>query len=634
MWGIFVTTSTDNSILNNRVNDTYGGIRIGANDNSITNNLVTGSTDGIELIGAEFTTVSDNNATGNDQIGIYLEYSSNNTISGNNVSYNYVGIFVNSSSNNNNVTENIATFNNDDGINIRYSSHHNTLSKNNASNNVDRGMSIRYSSVNNVIEDNNVNSNHVGIGIGDSSNSNTITGNNASSNKQYGIYLFSSSNNNLITNNLALGNPIWNFYSLSNSINNTVVNLTINPTISFTSKDVAIKSVSPAPPDDSGYQNISHYVNATNNSADSWLYLNVSYSDLDVTSVDENSLRMRRYSSGVWTTVPPPNGVNTAQNYVFSNITAFSVFAPMAPTAVPTLSIQSPQNITYLYSSVPLTFTANDTNGIDWTGYSLDGQNTVTSGNTTLTSLSEGAHNLTAQANNTLSNMAAETEWFSVDKCIEDANPGDTCTFQPGNYSNTTITTENLTITCQVTGECKIIGKGKGVGVKIIGNKTTFSNFTVSNWTKGILACGTNITVTKNTLTENRVGIEACNTDNINVIDNQITSNHSIGISLIDTRDTTITNNNVSNLTAGIYLKNSTRNLITENTANQCTYGYALQDSSVNTLRQNEGQLGEKYDYILTTYSQFNTLDSNTYCTVKTNPQNTFKNNIKGGICP
>jgi parallel beta-helix repeat protein len=458
----------------------------------------------------------------------------------------------------------------------------------------------------------------------------------ASSNTDYGIGLTSSSNNSF-SSNTASGNTIWDFYSDSNSVNNTVTNLTINPTISFTGKDVAIKSVSSPLVDDPGYQNISHYVNATNNSADSWLYLNVSYSDLDVSSVDENSLRMFKYSSGIWTVIPPPNGVNAAENYVFSNITAFSVFAPMASLEAPNIIITLPKNITYLYSNVSLTFSADDTNGIDWSGYSLDAGPTITSGNTTITDLSDGAHNVTALANNTLGNMNQSTQHFSVNRCIEDSNPGDTCILPPGNYSNVTITTENLTVKCAVEGACYIFDEGEGIGVKINADKVTWTGFTIGNWTKGITLAGDNITVANNTLIDNHVGIQACECAYSIIEGNNISSSHSIGIALIESTTQFVSQNNVSNLDKGILLKNTDTSIITQNTANQCNYGYVVTGKSgsfFNTLSQNEGLLSTIWDYYPNRYSKWNTFSSNTYCTLKVRSDNSYQTNILGGICP
>ena len=93
---------------------------------------------------------------------------------------------------------------------------------------------------------------------------------------------------------------------------------------------MGIKGVTTPPePDPAGKVNVSKYVNATNVTADSWIFMNVSYEDGDLGGVDEDSLRMWRYNGTDWTEVPVTNGVNTAEGYVYANITEFSVFAPL-----------------------------------------------------------------------------------------------------------------------------------------------------------------------------------------------------------------------------------------------------------------------------------------------------------------
>lgn len=63
----------------------------------------------------------------------------------------------------------------------------------------------------------------------------------------------------------------------------------------------------------------------------------------------------------------------------------------------PTITIASPQNKTYESSDVPLDFTVNEL--VSQITYSLDGQENVTiAGNTTLTGLTYGFHNLTVYA--------------------------------------------------------------------------------------------------------------------------------------------------------------------------------------------------------------------------------------------
>ena len=72
----------------------------------------------------------------------------------------------------------------------------------------------------------------------------------------------------------------------------------------------------------------------------------------------------------------------------------------------PKISLLSPLNQTYSESSVSLVFTVDK--AVNWTTYSLDGQQNATiTGNTTITGLSGGLHNITIYANDTFGNMGA-----------------------------------------------------------------------------------------------------------------------------------------------------------------------------------------------------------------------------------
>src|SRR5271157_2423560 len=83
------------------------------------------------------------------------------------------------------------------------------------------------------------------------------------------------------------------------------------------------------------------------------------------------------------------------------NMPAWSTYyIEITPTRAPALSILSPENMAYNVTSAPLTFTVDQTTS--WMGYSLDGQSNITvSGNTTLTGLADGVHNVIVFANNT-----------------------------------------------------------------------------------------------------------------------------------------------------------------------------------------------------------------------------------------
>jgi hypothetical protein len=98
----------------------------------------------------------------------------------------------------------------------------------------------------------------------------------------------------------------------------------------------------------------------------------------------------------------------------------------------PVISVFFPQNVAYNASNVPVTFTIDKPISLDesvlnsslngfpnvsWVGYSLDGQNNITlHGNTTLTGLPKGAHNITVYANDTYGNIGASQTIFFATK--------------------------------------------------------------------------------------------------------------------------------------------------------------------------------------------------------------------------
>jgi len=91
---------------------------------------------------------------------------------------------------------------------------------------------------------------------------------------------------------------------------------------------------------------------------------------------------------------------------------------PDPPTPVPIMI--SPQNTSYTTDSInqftlPLSFTINAT--ASWTGYSLDNQSRITvHGNSTLSELSFGSHNITLFASGTFGNMGiSNTTCFSIE---------------------------------------------------------------------------------------------------------------------------------------------------------------------------------------------------------------------------
>jgi len=84
-------------------------------------------------------------------------------------------------------------------------------------------------------------------------------------------------------------------------------------------------------------------------------------------------------------------------------------------TTPPKISVLSPLNQTYKESSVFLVFSVD--RAVNWTGYSLDGQQNITiTGNTTITKVTDGLHNITVYANDTFGNVgASQIVTFTVD---------------------------------------------------------------------------------------------------------------------------------------------------------------------------------------------------------------------------
>ncbi|NQE52854.1 Cell surface glycoprotein, partial [ANME-1 cluster archaeon GoMg3.2] len=157
------------------------------------------STDHVFHITAAYVNISGftaTGATGAGNAGIYLYNRDYCNISENNCSNNYCGIWLDDSSNNT-LTSNTANSNNDYGILLSSSSNNNTLTSNTASNN-GYGIYLERSS-NNNLSGNTASNNNRGIWLSSSSNNN-LSSNTANSNNYYGIRL-SSSSNNIIYNN-------------------------------------------------------------------------------------------------------------------------------------------------------------------------------------------------------------------------------------------------------------------------------------------------------------------------------------------------------------------------------------------------------------------------------------------------
>lgn len=325
--------------------DVFTGI-IG--DTTATDNIQAGTLGAVNVFEGEGITVTDNNASGNQGFGIIVHGQENEIEE-------------------NLATDNAGGINNGTGGGIQVAGTHSRVEQNIVRRNERVGLELELLFESEVRRNIATDNGDLGPGFPRygynggivvlTAENNTIVANNASGN-EVGIRLRSSGRigpvtNNHFEDNTAQNNAVWDFISTNHTVGNHHVNLFIGDsvvptTITFNqSRDIALRSVSNPPPDPPTKQNIGHYVNGTNITADSFVFLNISYQDSDVTSagVTESSLRMWRYLTA-WQKVQGTNGVNTVENYVFANITSFppppEVFAPLGneseatPTPTPT----------------------------------------------------------------------------------------------------------------------------------------------------------------------------------------------------------------------------------------------------------------------------------------------------------
>ena len=110
-----------------------------------------------------------------------------------------------------------------------------------------------------------------------------------------------------------------------------------------------------------------------------------------------------------------PNGSDYVASWANTVYFVIDLGADTLDSTPPNISILSPENKTY-NDAVPLNFTLNE--NVSQVTYSLDGHvNTTIAGNTTLTELSTGSHNVTMYARDVAGNTgASETIYFTIAK--------------------------------------------------------------------------------------------------------------------------------------------------------------------------------------------------------------------------
>ena len=336
-WGIRLNSTSSSILLNNElVGDSLSVI--GSENSSVIENSIRGtSTDALTIISTNGTTVNGNSLSSNRRDGVVLHGVTNTTVWDNTVSTSGgYGVLLAAGSSNNWVRDNVLTDNTAAGLRLDGGGGTvigNILVNNTIRGSTGAGVELSTSARDTVLANNTAVGNRVGLLLGsDSVEQTTLRGNKMNANDEYG-FLLSGADRNVFADNVALNNGQADYRSESDAVDNVVRNLRLSSAdISFEAHDVAVSGTSTqlgSYPVGMGNGLLGGFVDATNTSADSYLALNMSYAQSDVMGLAESTLGVGRNDGTGWTEITPVNGVNTAENRIFANTTAFGIFAPL-----------------------------------------------------------------------------------------------------------------------------------------------------------------------------------------------------------------------------------------------------------------------------------------------------------------
>jgi parallel beta-helix repeat protein len=400
-------------------------VQLTANGSSLVNFTITGGRPvGIFVDRTNDSVIANNTVTGAEDYAIYASYTGNCRIDGNIAALNLRhGILVTNShdfvainnkafsnpnyglnandSSSGLISQNLVFDNKFDGIGLGMGTTRCTVCKNTVENNT-LGIWVEYDSTANTIYQNNIVGNRIQAIAGYTNSwDNGLEGN------FWGDYLGSDANFDGIDDDaheIDVNNtdryPLLGRFCSYESFRGRPVEIVSNSSISdftFFTHNLTMK-IEIDPVEDQGYGfcriNIPHKLMVEP--------YNVAVTNSQPVSFNVTTLYDDGYSRWIYLSYNQSTGEIVIQGHVPPD------------TDPPVISILSPQNATYHTSSMPLEFVVDEE--LHWGGYSLDTQQNVTvSGNTTLMTLSNGAHVLVLYAEDVAGNTGRSEIAFFIE---------------------------------------------------------------------------------------------------------------------------------------------------------------------------------------------------------------------------
>ncbi|KKG08619.1 hypothetical protein EO92_18490 [Methanosarcina sp. 2.H.A.1B.4] len=191
-----------------------------------------------------------------------------------------------------------------------------------------------------------------------------------------------------------------------------------------------------------------------------------------------------------------------------------------------------------------------------------------------------------------------EGDYKSIQKAINNANPGDTVLVYPGTYKENIVVDRELRIISKsgnpedtivlAATQKEHVFKVASDNVTIRGFKIKDASGVPGNYKYGIYLDGTkNCIIDSNYISNNREGILLIDSSNNTLINNKLPKNNDAGIILSSSDHNTVRSNHASGNIAGILIiYSSANNTIDGNTVSENTIGIEIQGNN-NTIRNN-----------------------------------------------